>query len=205
MAVSLAQARRICSATELRVVAASQPAALEALTPGRLRQKIGVARRLRNKWRDQARRQRRARQGKAAARGAVRAAQETRTRKKAQLFQETLARFEKRRAALEKAARAARKKSAREASKKGSARPRTRAGRKLARRQQAARKRAARKSTRAGGGLPRELPRAKGREAAAAHADARRKSARFERTAQHRIHGHVSSRGRRRQARRDAR
>ena len=189
MAVSMSQARRLCSAAELRVVAASRRASLAALTPARLRQKIAVARKLRDKWRDQARRQRRARQGTARARGAASAAQETRTRRKAQLFQETLARFEKRLAAVEKAARL-------EARKKARARKKTRARKKA---------RARKKTQATAGGALRELPRAKAREAAAAHADARRKSARFERTAQHRIQGHVSSRGRRHQAKRDKR
>lgn len=93
MAISASQAKALCNASELALVAASNRTQLAALSPAQLRQKVSRARKLRDKWRDQADRQRRAAQTK---QGARQTSDSARSAKKAQLFAEVLDRFEKR-------------------------------------------------------------------------------------------------------------
>ena len=82
MAISMSQAKSLCNASELALVAASSRSQLSSLTASQLRQKVTRARNLRDKWRDQFERQRRAAQSKQAARQTSASA---RSAKKAQL------------------------------------------------------------------------------------------------------------------------
>jgi hypothetical protein len=94
MAITRTTAQRLCSAPEFELVEASLPPSARQLTPGRLRQKVTRARRLRDKYRDLAKRQRLEARGKRAPQRARPAQGQENTERKAQLFQETLERFE---------------------------------------------------------------------------------------------------------------
>jgi hypothetical protein len=94
MAISLSSARRLCTAPELELVESSRASHLKQLTPARIRQKITRARRLRDKYRDLAKRQRLEARGKSAPRRSRPAQGQENTQRKAQLFQEVLERFE---------------------------------------------------------------------------------------------------------------
>lgn len=91
MPINMSQAKALCSASELQLVEASRRDDLKKLTNAQLRQKITRARKLRDKWRDQAEKQRRESQEQQQARAT---APNERTRKKAELFAEVLRRFE---------------------------------------------------------------------------------------------------------------
>jgi hypothetical protein len=92
--ISRATASRLCTRPELDLVEASYPANAKLLSPARLRQKVGRARKLRDKYRDLARRQRSESRGKSAPRRSRPAAGHENTNRKAQLFTEVLERFE---------------------------------------------------------------------------------------------------------------
>jgi hypothetical protein len=92
--ISRATASRLCTRPELDLVEASYPANAKLLSPARLRQKVGRARKLRDKYRDLARRQRSESRGKSAPRRSRPAAGHENTTRKAQLFTEVLDRFE---------------------------------------------------------------------------------------------------------------
>jgi hypothetical protein len=94
MAISRTSAERLCSGPELELVEASYPASVKQLTPGRLRQKVQRARRLRDKYRDLSRRQRLETRGKRDARASRPSQGHANTDRKAELFQEVLDRFE---------------------------------------------------------------------------------------------------------------
>jgi hypothetical protein len=91
MKVNLRIARALCTASEFDLVAASGGEGLRALSEARLKQKVVRARALRDKYRDLLRRQRLAarRSGAKPARDDANA----RTAAKADLFEQTLARF----------------------------------------------------------------------------------------------------------------
>ena len=91
MAINMSQAKALCTASELQLVEASRRDELKKLTAAQLRQKVTRARKLRDKWRDQAEKQRRQTQEQQQARAM---AKNERTRKKAELFAEVLRRFE---------------------------------------------------------------------------------------------------------------
>lgn len=91
MAISVAQAKSLCNATELALVKASTRTEIGQLSAAQLRQKIARARKLRDKWRDQAERQRRATQ---TAQRARQTDANARSAEKATLFAEVLGRFE---------------------------------------------------------------------------------------------------------------
>jgi hypothetical protein len=93
MPVSMALARRLCTQRELELVEASTPRNVKALTPGRLKQKADRARTLRNKYRDLARRQRLEARGKTRPRSRRAAQGNENTVRKAELFDDALARF----------------------------------------------------------------------------------------------------------------
>lgn len=93
MAISMSKAKALCNANELSLVAASGRSQLGALSASQLRQKVARSRKLRDKWRDQAQRQRRESQTK---QGARQTSASARSAEKAQLFAEVLERFEKR-------------------------------------------------------------------------------------------------------------
>ncbi|MBX3436740.1 MAG: hypothetical protein KF861_04555 [Planctomycetaceae bacterium] len=90
MAITMAQAKALCNASELTLVKDSTRSEIGKLSAARLKQKVDRARKLRDKWRDQATSQRRATQSRKGARdvdGNARSAQ------KAELFGEVLDRF----------------------------------------------------------------------------------------------------------------
>jgi hypothetical protein len=91
MAISPAKAKALCTASELSLVTASSKQQVMLLSMPQLRQKVERARKLRDKWRDQAAKQRRAAQAK---HGARQASGNKRSAEKAELFAEVLARFE---------------------------------------------------------------------------------------------------------------
>jgi hypothetical protein len=98
MPVTRAQAKEICTKTELELVEASFAPAVNALTPAQLRTKITRARKVQDKNRDLSRAQNRSTK----AQGSRNA--NARTDRKARLFDETRERFEKRLARLEETA-----------------------------------------------------------------------------------------------------
>lgn len=91
MAFTLAQAKTLCNASELKLVSASTRNEIGKLSAARLRQKIALARKQRDKWRDQAKSQRRATQEKQRGR---QTSDNARSAKKAELFADVLQRFE---------------------------------------------------------------------------------------------------------------
>jgi hypothetical protein len=94
MPITRGQAKEICTKPELELVEASFAPAVNTLSPARLRQKIGRARKLQDKYRELARTQHRAlKDAEPASRGR---AANARTERKARLFEETRERFEKR-------------------------------------------------------------------------------------------------------------
>lgn len=90
MAISMGRAKALCTATELDVVRASTRQEIGNLTAARLRQKETQARKLRDKWRDQATSQKRSTQAKVGSRDAD---YNKNSAEKAELFDEVLSRF----------------------------------------------------------------------------------------------------------------
>jgi hypothetical protein len=95
MAITRSAAQRLCTQPEFELFEASMPANARQLTPGRLRQKVERARRLRDKYRDLAKRQRLEARGKRAPQRARPAAGNENTVRKAELFDEVLQRFQR--------------------------------------------------------------------------------------------------------------
>jgi hypothetical protein len=104
MPISVARAKAICNASELALVKASAKREIAKLSPAKLRLSAERARKLRDKWRDQANAQRRKSQKKM---GARETDVNARTAEKAQLFEEVLERFVARLATAETADSAA--------------------------------------------------------------------------------------------------
>src|SRR5262245_41690821 len=98
MAFSLAQAKSLCTASELTLARASTRNEIGRYSVVQIRQKLDRARKLRDKWRDQSHGQRRA--AKATARSRQPDAN-ARSAEKAELFSEVVARFEAQLATLE--------------------------------------------------------------------------------------------------------
>jgi hypothetical protein len=94
--ISPARALALCSKPEHELYVASKPAALKETTEPRLRARVDRARKLRDKYRDLAKRQQLEARGKKASSGSRPASGHERTTQKAQLFEEVLARLEKR-------------------------------------------------------------------------------------------------------------
>jgi hypothetical protein len=94
MPITLQQAKPLCTASELELVRWSSLKQARTLTPARLRDKRDRARRLRDKFRDLAQQQAREMRGKGRPRRSRPATDNRGTRMKQQLFQETLDRFE---------------------------------------------------------------------------------------------------------------
>lgn len=90
MAISMGRAKALCTATELELVRASTRQEIGKLTAARLRQKETRARKLRDKWRDQAASQKRSTQAKVGSRDAD---YNKNSAEKAELFDEVLSRF----------------------------------------------------------------------------------------------------------------
>jgi hypothetical protein len=91
MAVSLTKAKALCTASELTLVTASGKERIGSLSMPQLRLKVTQARKLRDKWRDQAAKQTRTSQAKQRGRQVVGNA---RSADKAKLFADVLRRFE---------------------------------------------------------------------------------------------------------------
>jgi hypothetical protein len=91
MAISSSNAKALCSASEFSLVVASGKDKVKTLSVPQLRQTIERARKLRDKWRDQATKQKRAAQSK---KGARQTSGNARSAEKAALFDEVLTRFE---------------------------------------------------------------------------------------------------------------
>ncbi len=91
MPISVAQAKSLCNDSELSLVKASTRTEIGKLPVAQLRQKVARARKLRDKWRDQALTQRRATQ---TAQRARQTDANARSEEKATLFAEVLERFE---------------------------------------------------------------------------------------------------------------
>ncbi|MBL0920505.1 MAG: hypothetical protein IBJ10_00060 [Phycisphaerales bacterium] len=89
--IDVRKARSLCTASEFELVMASGPKTLPSLSPARLQQKIDRARRLRDKWKGQAKAGRRKAQ---AEKGRRSVDASTRSREKAELFNAVLERFQ---------------------------------------------------------------------------------------------------------------
>lgn len=109
MAISVAQARQICSKAELELVLKSTTRQIGTLDAKQLQSAIRRTRTLRDKWRDPANSQKRDSKAKDAGK---RAGANEHSAEKAQLFDEALTRFEKRLSRLEGSSNGAAKPSA---------------------------------------------------------------------------------------------
>lgn len=96
MTISAQQAKELCTKDEFKLVEASFPPQVGALSPARLRQKVERARKLADKYRDLSRKQNRS--TKEGVTDRMRRTNE-RTAQKQQLFTEARERFEERLAA----------------------------------------------------------------------------------------------------------
>lgn len=112
MATTLIQARKLLTAAELDVFAASRGDALKALTAVQLRGKVKRSRTLRDKYQDLLRRQKVATRRRTGTKAGASGVANERTAQKAQVFAEVLARFEQRLAQVEAAAERAAQKTA---------------------------------------------------------------------------------------------
>jgi hypothetical protein len=90
MAISMRRAKALCTANELELIKTSTRQGISKLSAARLRQKETRARKLRDKWRDQAAGQKRSAQSMAGSRAA---GANKNSAEKAQLFDEVLGRF----------------------------------------------------------------------------------------------------------------
>ncbi|TVQ76283.1 MAG: hypothetical protein EA380_09020 [Phycisphaeraceae bacterium] len=229
MAISLRQARPYLSSSEAELVHWSTSKRVEALTPARLRQKLDRARKLRDKYRGLGDRQRREARGKQSPRGQRGAEGNSATRMKQELFSETAERFEK---ALEAAGTPLKqrpKKTERKAAKKVSKKAgvtKKAASKKVSKKagtpaaatqKKSASKKVSKKKT-ASKTTPRKKLAAKKvvakaqarkkanrRSALSEATEGKRKQTAMLKAGQVRFQGHVSSRGRRNQAKRDSR
>jgi hypothetical protein len=98
MAVSIARAKSLCNTAELKLLRASTKSEISKLSASQLKQKVSRARTLRDKWNDQARKQRRTAQS---AQRTRQAEGNARSLEKAALFTDALTRFETQLAKLE--------------------------------------------------------------------------------------------------------
>jgi hypothetical protein len=196
MAHTKTAARKLATQAEWALLEVSFPPLLKDITPGRLKQKITRARKLQDKYRDLARQQRGEARGKRQAKSTRAAAGNANTVIKQEIFTEARERFEAQQAKLEaKAAKElARKEAAAEKKAAKAAKQAGKVAKKVARTKTgAATKRASTKAT------------TTARKAVSKASRGARKAAVFTRTSSAKHQGHVGSRGRRRQARRDSR
>ncbi|MBX3323599.1 MAG: hypothetical protein KF757_11475 [Phycisphaeraceae bacterium] len=94
MTITIARAKAICSKPELGLVHWSTRQRVKDLTPSRLAQKLALARKLRDKYRDLVNQQTREQRGKSTRTRTRPVGDNKNTHLKLQLFQETLDRFE---------------------------------------------------------------------------------------------------------------
>lgn len=95
MSITRAVAKNLCTVNEYKIVETSFAVSKEKPTLSRAKQKVVLARKLRDKYTDLARSQRREQRGKADPKRVRPADGNEGSKKKAQLFSEVLARFEK--------------------------------------------------------------------------------------------------------------
>ena len=95
MPIRTPEARELCTKTELDLYLASLARVVKQHAPGMLKRKVVRARKLRDKYRSLAARQEREARGKQAPRRSRPARGSVRTRRKEQLFAQTLERFQK--------------------------------------------------------------------------------------------------------------
>jgi hypothetical protein len=192
-------ARKLTTKAEMALLETSFPPALKDITPGRLKQKISRSRKLQDKYRDLAQQQRGEARGKRKAKSTRPAKGNDNTVTKQEIFSEALARFEAQLEKLEaKAAKelARKEKAAAKVAAKAAKAAKTtvkKAAKKTAKKTGTAVKRAARKAT------------TTARKAVSSASRGVRKAAKVARSGNTKHQGHVSSRGRRRQAKRDSR
>lgn len=187
MATSKATARKLATQAEWTLLEASFASELKALTPARLKQKITRARKLQDKYRDKARQQKGEMRGKRTPTGTRAAKGNANTVAKQELFTEARERFEAQLAKLEaKAAKAA--------------------AQVAAKAKKAATKAAAKAATRAKGRASGSAAKATNtaRRAVSKASRGARKATALTRSSSTAHQAHVGARGRRRQARRDA-
>lgn len=96
MAISLKTASKLCTTAELALVEATRRGKLEELKPAQLKQKIARTRKMLSKWRDAEKKQGRSARGRGKARKAPPASGNENTSRKRALFEEVLRRFETR-------------------------------------------------------------------------------------------------------------
>lgn len=101
MAISKSNAKSLCTQREWEHLSQSWNPELSQVTPGRLRQKVQRARTLRDKFRDLARQQSGEARGKREPRSTRPAQGNQNTKRKAQIFDEALERFQARLAEVE--------------------------------------------------------------------------------------------------------
>lgn len=94
MPIRTPEAKQLCTAAELDFFVASLAGALREATPAELKRGLARARRLRDKYRQLAEQQRREARGKQSPRGRRPSQGNERTRRKQQLFDEVLTRFD---------------------------------------------------------------------------------------------------------------
>jgi hypothetical protein len=214
MVITINRAKALCTSSELDLVHWSKSPRASELTPARLKQKIDRARKLRDKQRDLADRQRREARGKQGPRGKRPSKGNDTTREKQQLFQETLERFEaamaKRRAAAEKAAtkKVSKKKASKKKTSKKVAKKQTLTVKALMKKvsKKTSKKKASKKKvSKARSPGANERGRAASMREMSESTQGKRTEKRLGRAGKAKIQGHVSSRTRRNQAKRDAR
>jgi hypothetical protein len=178
-------AKKLLNASELELFDAGRRDEIGALSAAQLRAKITRTRRLRDKYRDLYRRQRVSTRARTRTKAGTRGEANLRTRQKAEILGELLARFEKRLAQIEAAQQRAQLQEAKRA---------RRATRSATKRRRAAPVKSAKPP----------VPRARTgfMSTAAKSADTRRQPVQTGRVA---VQAHMSSRGRRNQAKRDRR
>lgn len=220
MAISLRQARPYLTSSEAELVHWSTSKRVEGLPPARLRQKLERARKLRDKYRGLAERQRREARRKQDPRRGQRPAEGNKaTAMKQQVFSETAERFEK---ALEAAGaplkqrpKKTERKSAKKVSKKagtgaGTA-PKKVTGKKVGGKKVSKKKVASKTTPKKKLAAKKVVAKAQARKKATRRTalseatERKRKQRAMLKSGQLRFQGHVSSRGRRNQAKRDSR
>lgn len=196
MTINRRQARPLMTAAEYEFFETSFGDALKALTPARIAGKVRRARTLRDKYTDLLRRQKIATRGRTGSKSGANGDANARTERKAQAFGEALERFEARGSQLEAA-------QAREAKRKSTADAKAMLEKKKA----AQKKQAANRSAATGGKVSAKRTRAGASKASPAKQAAPRKikELQMQGTRGRAVLGHVSTKVRQAQARRDSR
>ena len=204
MAINMNTAKKLCTKPELELVLKSTRSEITGLSARELRMKVRRARTLRDKYQTLASRQRRIARGKGAPRGKRPSQSNENTLKKREIFGEVLTRFETKLAKIEREQEAAERAAEAAGSASGG----------VGRRGKVRAKKRTERTKKSGVSAARRLAVSAGASDAAWNTSLRTRSKasqgkRVKRRQQSAnrpaILGHVSSRGRRRQARRDSR